>query len=72
MEHFEVKLSQINGWWIWELYDGINRTWIENSGAPFKTPEEAARDGARARAQREQRDCAQQSSRIDCRRPPTP
>jgi hypothetical protein len=64
MEHYEVKLSQINGRWIWELYDVINRTWIENSGAPFKTLEEAARDGARARAQREQHDAAQQGRKI--------
>jgi Glycosyltransferase Family 4 len=56
MKHYEVKVRQTTGGWIWELHDGISPTWIENSGIPFATAEEAARDGARAQALRQQRD----------------
>jgi hypothetical protein len=56
MKHYEVKLRQTTGGWIWQLYDGVSPTWIENSGMPFKTPEEAALDGAKAQARHELRD----------------
>jgi len=56
MKNYEVKVRQTTGGWIWELHDGVSPTWIENSGMPFKTREEAELDGAKARQRHEQRD----------------
>jgi hypothetical protein len=39
-----------------EIYDGVSPIWVENSGALYKSPEEAAIDGARARDRHPQRD----------------
>ena len=56
MKNYHFKVRPVPGGWIWEVYDGISPTWIENSGAPYRSPEEAAIDGAKARNRHQQRD----------------
>jgi hypothetical protein len=64
MKHYKIELRQTTGGWIWELYDGVSPTWVESAGRPFKTPQVAARDGAKARARHEQLDRAEYAKMI--------